>query len=110
MSTRLDPELAYRAGAGLADAGAVLAKLRQDSGGRLEAASTAKPWGNDEVGGAFDANYAPNLVNLLAAWQDIASFVETMGVRAAEAVIATVEADVDAAAAAAAVRRTGEGA
>jgi hypothetical protein len=93
VSIRLNVERGYRAATELAGAGSELRALRTGPGAEIEAAGAAKPWGNDEIGAAFETNYGANATSLLDSWENIAAFVEGIGLQVAEVVKATVEAD-----------------
>lgn len=38
-----------------------------------------RPWGDDEAGRAFERRYRPAEAHVLAAWQQLAQYVESLG-------------------------------
>lgn len=98
----LDPDRAARAGTELAVAGEHMLRLRQTSGGRIEAANNARPWdggdGSDELGKAFAGNYLEPAQALLRIWHGAASQTAQLGTDLVTAVRETVAADEDSAA------------
>ena len=97
MSMRLDPDRGWRAGERLSAAGEAIAEVRRSHGEAIAAGSLARPWSNDEIGAAFDANYQENAMALLAAWQGAAEFVSFLADDVRLAVDAAVAADEEAA-------------
>lgn len=90
---RLDAPRAERSGHALSQAGAELARLRGGIGAELEAAGEQQPWGRDDLGSAFQKSYGRYAPQILAAWVNIASYVEDLGERVVVSVDRAVTAD-----------------
>ncbi|WP_433299451.1 hypothetical protein ACQP2F_46215 [Actinoplanes sp. CA-030573] len=56
-----------------------LAALREGAGASIAAASAARPWGDDEAGRAFERRYRPVEAQVLAAWEQLAQYMESLG-------------------------------
>lgn len=82
----LDPDRVTAGGRDLAAAGKQLASERSGAGGELAALSGPRPWGNDEIGQAFEKNYRPIEQQVLLAWEKLGLYVEGLG----DAVVETV--------------------
>jgi hypothetical protein len=95
----LDPVAAKAAGNIVYAAGAQLATSRRAAGGRLEAANATKPWGNDEMGKAFEQDkgdkpgYLTTANGVLAAWRDYSELTSNTGVSINKAVDTLTGAD-----------------
>ena len=63
----------------LQTAGQELGAQRDGAGASLAAASAARPWGSDEAGLAFERRYRPAEAHVLAAWEQLAQYVESLG-------------------------------
>ena len=92
----LDPARATEGARDLAAAGADLRTQRATSGAAIAAATTRPPWGTDDIGRAFDAQYRPVEQQALLAWERLAAHVEQLGAAAAESVRDNLGADDDA--------------
>ncbi|RGC69634.1 hypothetical protein C5N14_04330 [Micromonospora sp. MW-13] len=75
----LDPDRARRGGADLSSAGEAVADRRAQVGGRIAAASAARPWGRDDLGAAFDKQYRGFEETLLRAWAGIGRALDNLG-------------------------------
>jgi hypothetical protein len=89
----LDPERAHRAGVDLAHAGRVVTAERASLGARIAAASADRPWGNDEIGAAFEKNYRGYESSILEAWRSVGAYLERLGTNVVGSVESTVETD-----------------
>ncbi|HEX8627738.1 MAG TPA: hypothetical protein VF755_06160 [Catenuloplanes sp.] len=76
---RLDPVTADRGGRDLTHAGRQLTGQRDGLGNQIAAASAARPWGDDEIGAAFERNYRDIERSILAAWSSVGHYVEGLG-------------------------------
>lgn len=83
----LDGPRATQGGRKLSAAGNEMISLNNGTVAGIEAASESKPWGNDDIGAAFQKNYGPLLQKFTEAFGDVAQFVEGLG----EAAVASVE-------------------
>ncbi|GAA2495048.1 hypothetical protein [Winogradskya humida] len=92
----LDPTLAGGAGRDLASAGEHLSELRSGPGAELAAMSGAHPWGNDDMGRAFERNYRPAEDQFLQAWAALGSHVAGLGDAVIQAVREVTETDLHA--------------
>ena len=75
----LDASAAAAGGRELHDAGQALGELRQQAFAALFSASAARPWGDDEIGQAFDNGYRPAEQQVIDAWLALADHVRTLG-------------------------------
>ena len=89
----LDPERAGRAARDLTDAGADFLARERDAATRIQALSTARPWGADEAGAAFEARYRQIEAQLLGAAEGLGTHLEGLGETAARAVRRTTATD-----------------
>ncbi|MFC4148219.1 hypothetical protein ACFO0M_18355 [Micromonospora mangrovi] len=89
----LDPDRARRGGADLTLAGEAVSASRRTVGGELAAASAARPWGRDDIGGAFDKQYRRYEETLLRAWELLGRSLEGLGADVVRSVAATLETD-----------------
>lgn len=89
----LDPNRARRGGADLSIAGRSVKAQRDRLGGEIAAASAARPWGRDDIGGAFEKTYRGIETTLLRAWQGLGLHVEGLGADVVRSVDANVETD-----------------
>ncbi|MFI5935191.1 hypothetical protein [Actinoplanes sp. NPDC051494] len=92
----LDPQRAIAGGRDLAAAGKDLVDRRNGIGADIIAASSQKPWGMDDIGAAFDQQYAPMEAKLMEAWLRIAEYVEGLGEAAVASVNDNLHADAEA--------------
>lgn len=83
----LDPQRAANGGRKLSMAGADMVSINDRAVAEVAAASESKPWGNDDIGAAFQKNYAPLLQQFTEGFGNIARYVEGLG----EAAVATVD-------------------
>lgn len=81
-----DTDGVVRGARDLSEAGRQLAEQRHGPGAGVEAASGARPWGHDDIGRTFDRQYRPVERQVLDAWEQLASYVESLGEAAARAV------------------------
>jgi hypothetical protein len=93
----LEPGRALFGARNLTAAGKDLGALRSGPGAELAATSTPAPWGDDEIGHAFESRYRPVEIALLNAWQALATHIETLGELGAQTVGLNAEADQEAA-------------
>lgn len=56
-----------------------LGALRDGPGASIAAASASRPWGDDEAGRAFERRYRPVEAQVLAAWEQLARYMESLG-------------------------------
>ncbi|MFG1607070.1 hypothetical protein [Actinoplanes sp. NPDC049265] len=91
----LDRAVARSGADALFAAGEALGELLAGTRTTLLPASGAHPWGNDEIGHAFDAGYRPAEQDVLAAFEATARQVRTLGeqVRAVVAELRTTDQD-----------------
>lgn len=89
----LDPDRARRGGADLTLAGEAVTAARRREGGELAAASAGRPWGRDDIGGAFDKQYRRYEETLLQAWELLGRSLEGLGDDVVRSVAATVQTD-----------------
>jgi hypothetical protein len=91
----LDPVVTTAGADSLFRAGQALGDLLADTRTTLLPASAAHPWGNDEIGHAFDAGYRPAEQDVLAAFEAMARQVRTLGeqVRAVVTELRTTDQD-----------------
>ncbi|SDT30422.1 hypothetical protein [Actinoplanes derwentensis] len=83
----LDAPRATAGGRDLTLAGNEMVSINNSTVAAIAAASENKPWGNDDIGAAFQKNYAPLLQKFTEAFGNVAQFVEGLG----EAAVASVE-------------------
>ncbi|WP_067509668.1 hypothetical protein [Actinoplanes sp. TFC3] len=93
----LDADRAAAGGHELADAGAALLDLFKSTGAEIAAMSGARPWGNDDIGQAFERNYRPVEAEFLQAWEALSRHVEGLGDAMVKAVREATQTDVHAA-------------
>lgn len=89
----LDPDRVAGGGRDLAAAGKHLTTERFGAGGELAAISGQRPWGNDEIGQAFEKNYRPIEQQVLLAWEKLGLYVEGLGDAVVDTVREATEAD-----------------
>jgi hypothetical protein len=92
----LDPQRALAGARDLSAAGKQLSALRDADGGRIAAASAGPPWGNDDIGAAFEKTYRVLERQTLASWEKLAAYLEGLGNAAAHTVNNNLQADVEA--------------
>jgi hypothetical protein len=92
----LDPQRTVDGAKDLAASGKNLATQRKGVGEELRTLSGKKPWGTDDIGAAFDKEYAPMEEKVLLAWTQLAAYVEGLGEAAAQSVQLNMQADVSA--------------
>ncbi|GGL90069.1 MULTISPECIES: hypothetical protein [Micromonospora] len=90
----LDPSRARRGATDLSSAGAAISARRRQTGGRIAAASAKRPWGNDDIGAAFEERYRGIEELVLRAWEGVGRRVEGLGGDAVRSVEANVGTDV----------------
>jgi hypothetical protein len=89
----LDPDRVANGGRDLAAAGKHLTTERFTAGTELASISGRRPWGSDEIGSAFEANYRPIEQQVLLAWEKLGGYVEGLGDAVVETVGEATEAD-----------------
>ncbi|MGC4894768.1 hypothetical protein [Micromonospora sp. DT31] len=89
----LDPERARRGGADLSLSGKAVRAARQATGDPIAAAGAQRPWGRDDIGGAFDKHYQGYAETLLRVWELLGRSLEGLGSDVVRSVTATVETD-----------------
>ena len=89
----LDPQRAISAGQDLAASGKNLSGQRHTAGAKLMELSAKKPWGTDDIGGAFDKEYAPMEEKVMRAWLQIAEYIESIGYGAVQSVHENLQTD-----------------
>lgn len=95
---QLDPQRAMGGARDLVAAGKHFKELHARDGADIAAASAKPPWGNDDIGAAFEKTYRAMEQQTLRNWEKLAAAVEGFGNAAAQTVHNNVQAD-DAAAA-----------
>ncbi len=83
---QLDPDRVAGGGRDLAAAGKRLTAERSGVGGDVAAMSDRRPWGNDDIGQAFEKNYRPIEQQVLLAWEKLGRYVEDLGAAVVETV------------------------
>lgn len=83
----LDGPSATFAGRGLSAAGKEMVAINNGPVAGIAAASQEQPWGRDDIGAAFQKNYAPLLQQFTEAFGNIAGYVDGLG----EAAVASVQ-------------------
>ncbi|MFB9542644.1 hypothetical protein [Micromonospora sagamiensis] len=89
----LDPGRARRGGMDLSLAGRAVRAKRDGLGAEIAAASAQRPWGRDDIGGAFEKTYRGLEATLLRAWEGVGRHVEGLGADVVRSVDANVETD-----------------
>jgi hypothetical protein len=89
----LDPQRAINAGQDLAAAGKNLAGERNTAGHHLMELSAKKPWGTDDIGAAFDKEYAPMEQKVMEAWLQISEYIQSIGSGAVQSVHENLQTD-----------------
>jgi hypothetical protein len=89
----LDAAEAWSGARALSAAGQDLGAGRATAGAALAAASAAMPWGRDDGGRAFESRYRSVESQVLAAWEQLASYVESLGDAAARSVTDNLDTD-----------------
>lgn len=89
----LDPQRAIDGGRNLAAAGKHLATGRNTSGAELMGLSAGKPWGTDDIGNAFNKEYAPMEQKVMSAWLQLAEYIEGLGEAAVQSAHQNVQTD-----------------
>ena len=92
----LEPDRARHAARDLAAAGHHLGALRNGPGAALTALSSSPPWGNDEIGGAFEGKYRGIENSIMEAWTALAQHLRTLGEHAAHSVDMNTQTDIEA--------------
>lgn len=72
---RFDPALVARGVSYLSEAGEALTRLQGQLGDDIESMSAARPWGNDDIGQAFQTNYDQIFPKLMQAWPKLGTDV-----------------------------------
>jgi hypothetical protein len=93
----LDPRRAMAGARDLVSAGEHLKSLRDADGTEIAAASAKPPWGNDEIGGAFEKTYRKLEQQTLTSWEKLALYVQGLGFAAGQTVNNNLHTDADAA-------------
>jgi len=89
----LDAETAWSGARSLTAAGQDLAARRDSAGAAIAAASAAQPWGHDAAGMAFESRYRTVESQVLAAWEQLAGYLESLGDAVARAVDDNLDTD-----------------
>ena len=89
----LDPQRAMAGARDLAAAGKQLKTLRQSDGAEIAAASAKPPWGNDDIGAAFEKTYRTLEQQTLTSWEKLGAYLEGLGYAAAQTVNNNIQAD-----------------
>jgi hypothetical protein len=97
LLSTVSPEVAFASARHISVGGAALGQLAQHALERLHPLATARPWGSDEIGQACQRTYDQLAPAVLAAWPEIASYVESLGTQVMSATRAAVDADTAAA-------------
>ncbi|SCL35359.1 hypothetical protein GA0074692_4072 [Micromonospora pallida] len=89
----LDPQRARRGGADLSLAGRAVRARRDGLGAEIATASAQRPWGRDDIGGAFERTYRGLEATVLRAWEGLGRHIEGLGADVVRSVNANVETD-----------------
>jgi hypothetical protein len=89
----LDPERAVDGARNLTASGKIMGTQRAGIGNQLQGMSAPPPWGNDEIGSAFERQYRGFETTVLDAWTKLAAHLETLGGLAAHTVELNTQAD-----------------
>jgi hypothetical protein len=92
----LDPARAMDGARDMVSAGKELKSLRDSDGAAIAAASAKPPWGNDEIGGAFEKTYRKLEQQTLGSWEKLAAYVQGLGYAAGQTVNNNLQTDADA--------------
>jgi hypothetical protein len=82
----LDPQRALSGSRDLAASGTHLVSLNNGPLSAIGAKSHDQPWGKDDIGAAFQQNYAPMLSQFMEAFEQVAHYVEGLGEAAEQSV------------------------
>ncbi|PZM96002.1 MAG: hypothetical protein DIU79_06130 [Actinobacteria bacterium] len=93
----LDPTRATTAARDLSAAGKRLKDLRDSDGAEIAALSSKPPWGNDDVGAAFEQTYRTVERQVLDAWENLSAYIEGLGAAVTLTVQRNLQTDIDAA-------------
>jgi hypothetical protein len=89
----LDPQSAGHSGRDLASSGQAIVAERQTLGAAIRNASSSPPWGNDDIGAAFEKNYRTFETSIMEAWLNVGRYVESLGDGVVQAVAESVTTD-----------------
>ncbi len=89
----LEPGRALDGARNLTASGRIMGSQRAGIGNELAGMSTPAPWGNDEIGSAFERQYRGFETTVLDAWTKLAAHLETLGGHAAQTVEMNTQAD-----------------
>jgi hypothetical protein len=89
----LDPQRAFGGARDLVYAGKHLKALHDGDGERIKATSTGPPWGNDDIGAAFEKTYRVLEEQTLSSWEKLAAYVEGLGYAVAQSVNNNMQSD-----------------
>ncbi|GAA1648732.1 hypothetical protein [Actinoplanes couchii] len=89
----LDPQRASSGGRKLTAAGNEMVSLNNGTVAEIKNASSTNPWGNDDIGAAFQKNYTPLMEKFTEAFGNIGQFLEGLGESAVASVDDNMNAD-----------------
>jgi hypothetical protein len=89
----LDPERAMAGARDMALAGRELTAIQDRSGAEITEASAKPPWGNDDIGAAFEKTYRVLEQQTLTSWEKLAQYVQGLGYLVAETVNRNMQTD-----------------
>jgi len=93
----LEPTRAMAGARDMQAAGRRLKELRNTTGAEIAALSAKPPWGNDDVGAAFEKTYRTAEQQTLDAWEKLAAYLEGLGAAVALTVQRNMQTDAGAA-------------
>ena len=82
----LDPKVVLDGARNLKAAGTHFLNEYRGTGMAIAADSGDRPWGKDDIGGAFEQNYRPIEQQVLQAWSQLGEYLEGLGDAAAATV------------------------
>ena len=82
----LDPQVVLDGAGNLTAAGTHFLHEHRNTGMAIAADSAGRPWGRDDIGGAFEQNYRPIEQQVLQAWAQLGEYLEDLGDAAAASV------------------------
>ena len=82
----LDPQVVLDGARNLKAAGTHFLGEQRSTGMAIAADSAGRPWGKDDIGGAFEQNYRPIEQQVLQAWSQLGEYLEGLGDAAAASV------------------------
>jgi hypothetical protein len=89
----LDPQRAFGGARDMVSAGKHLKDLHSSDGAEIKSLSAGPPWGNDEIGAAFEKTYRTLEQQTLQSWERLAAYVEGLGYAVAQSVNNNVQTD-----------------